>query len=466
MTMKARWLVGLVLAVFVVSVASPAAAGEGDKIVRTKSSLDGLKVISTVCRLLGCSVLGSLDVAPGETKPSSLFLVRGLLDNTVNFLLSLLGLATIEPDLLVEIVPEDDWIEQQASSHVIDQLWDQTPMTYYGSTAWQAYLTQPASDIVRLAEAHCSLRATGAGTVAVIDTGVDPNHPTLKPVLTAGYDFVRNASAVDETLGLALSPLASAGVVWVNPSTAAVVNQASSHVIDDPRHSAYGHGTMVAGVVHLMAPTAKIMPLRAFGADGKGRTSDLLRAVYYATNKGAKIINMSFSRPTPSLELKLALDYAGARGVILVASAGNDGKAILAYPAAYDNVIGVASTTNDDVRAAFSNYGSKLVTLAAPGQGIITPFPGGGFAAATGTSFSTPMVSGAAALLVGLKASATANQAGSALSHAKRLTPELGYGRADIYQTVLAGRAMWPSAGSSAVPQTCSSHGTDWSEAR
>src|SRR6185436_1850103 len=114
--------------------------------------------------------------------------------------------------------------------------------------------------------------------------------------------------------------------------------------------------------------------------------SDILRAVYFAANKGAKIINMSFSRPTPSLELKLALDYAAARGVILVASAGNDGKAILAYPAAYDNVIGVASTTNDDVRAAFSNYGSKLVTLAAPGEGIITPFPGGGFAAATGTS--------------------------------------------------------------------------------
>jgi thermitase len=465
--MRHRWLVGFVLGAFVFSsMAAPAAAAGGDKIVRTKSGLNGLNVINTVCRLVGCQVLLTLDVLPGASQSGSLFLVRGLLDNTVNLLLSLLGLATIEPDLLVEIVPEDDWIEQQASSHVVDQLWDQEPMTYYGSTAWRSYLVQPASEIVRLPEAHCSLRATGAGTVAVIDTGVDPEHPTLKPVLTQGYDFLRNSNAVSELLGQTLSNLGDAGVIWVNPSTAAVVNQASSHVVDDPDHTAYGHGTMVAGVVHLMAPTAKIMPLRAFGPDGKGRTSDLLRAVYYAANKGAKVINMSFSRPTPSRELKLALDYASARGVILVGSAGNDGKATLAYPAAYDNVIGVASTTNDDQRSSFSNYGSNLVTLAAPGEGVITPFPGGGFAAATGTSFSTPIVSGAAALLVGLKGTASASQVASALSHAQFLTPDLGYGRTNLYEVVLAGRKMWPTAGSSAVPQTCGSHGQDWSEAQ
>ena len=136
--MKGRWQVGLLLAVFVVSVATPAAAAEGDKIVRTKSLMT-LPVISSLGQLLGFQVLGALDTPPGEpTQPSSLFLVRGLLDNTVNFLLSLLGLATIEPDLLVEIVPEDDWGSQQASSHVVDQLYDRTPMTYYGTTAWQS----------------------------------------------------------------------------------------------------------------------------------------------------------------------------------------------------------------------------------------------------------------------------------------------------------------------------------------
>ena len=96
--MRSRWLVGLLLAIFVVSLVTPAAAGEGDKIVRTKS-LTGLPVISTVCQLLGCQVLGSLDTLPGETsQQSSLFLVRGLVEDTVNFLLSLLGLASIEPE--------------------------------------------------------------------------------------------------------------------------------------------------------------------------------------------------------------------------------------------------------------------------------------------------------------------------------------------------------------------------------
>jgi len=465
--MRSRWLVGLLLGVFVVSLATPAAAGEGDKIVRTKSA-NGLPVISSVCQLLGCQVLGSLDTLPDQTSaPSSLFLVRGLLYDTVTLLLSVLGLAAIEPDLLVQMVPDANWASQQASSHVVDQLWDQVPMTYYGSTAWQAYLVQPASAIVRLPDTHCGLRATGAGTVAVIDTGVDPTHPTLKPVLTAGYDFLANSSAVNEdTVLQALSPVVDGIVEWVNPATAAAVNQASSHVVDDANHSAYGHGTMVAGVVHLTAPTARIMPLKAFAANGQGHTSDILRAVYFASKKGAKIIHMSFSRPTSSPELKLALDFASLRGIILVASAGNDGQATLVYPAAYGNVIGVASTANDDTRSWFSNYGSQLVTMAAPGEGIITTYPGGGFAAATGTSFSAPIVSGGAALLVGLQGSATPNQVLSALSHAKRLGPELGYGRADLYQAVLAGRALWPLAASSPVPDSCASYGLDWSEAR
>jgi thermitase len=220
---------------------------------------------------------------------------------------------------------------------------------------------------------------------------------------------------------------------------------------------------MVAGVVHLVAPTARIMPLKAFRANGQGYTSDILRSIYFAVNKGAKVLNMSFSRPTSSLEMKIALDYATMRGVIAVSSAGNDGKQTLVYPAAYDNVIGVASTANDDTRSSFSNYGSRIVWLAAPGEGIITPYPGGAFAAAWGTSFSTPYVAGAAALLVGMQGSATQNQVAAAVSHAKRLTPELGYGRLDLYQTLLAGRAMWPRASTSAVPASCASDYVDWS---
>jgi hypothetical protein len=464
--MRTKWLVCLVLAVFLASLAAPAAAAQGDRIVRTKSS-DGLPIISSVCKLLGCTVLLSLDTTPGSTAPSSLFLVRGLVDSVLTFTLSLLGLASVEPDLPVGLAQDASWTSSQASAAVLDQLWNRVPVTYYGTTAWEGYLQQPANDIVRLRDTHCGLRETGAGIVAVIDTGVDPSHPTLMPLLVGGYDFTRNVGGGSETADTSLGQASAAvldGVYEVNSSTLAVVDQASAAVLDGSGYAAFGHGTMVAGVVHLAAPTAKIMPLKAFAVDGTGYTSDILRAIYYATQKGAKVLNMSFSRPTSSAELKRAIDNAVAKGLIAVASAGNDGSSSAVYPAAYDNVIGVASTSNADTRSSFSNYGAKDVWVAAPGEGIITTYPWGGFAAVWGTSFSAPYVAGEAALLVGMSSGASNSQVASAVSHAKRLTTDLNYGRVDFYQGVQAGRALWPYAPKSPVPDTCTTSGVDWSE--
>jgi len=470
--MKSRWIVGLILAAFVFSTSPAAMAAEGDKIVRTKS-VTGLPVVKAACAILNCEVLGALDVLPGSTQPSSLFLVRGLLNNTVNFLLSLLGLAQIEEDLPVTVA-ENGWGSDQATTAVLDQqttavldqLWDRTPMSYYGSTAWQSYLRQPAAQIIRLRDTHCDLRSTGGGIVAVIDTGVDLDHPTLKPFLVQGVDFTGGTGNGDEKNGVTQATTAVLdGTNWVNGSTAAGLDQATTAVLDDPKQAAFGHGTMVAGVVHLVAPSAKIMPVKAFKSDGTAFTSDILRAIYYSVNKGAKVLNMSFSRPTPSLEMKLALDYAALRGVVTVASAGNEGTSQLRYPAAYDNVIGVAATTNDDVRSSYSNYGSQLVTAAAPGDGVITTYPWGTFAATWGTSFSTPMVSGAAALLVGIQGNASPTQVTAAVKKAKPLTSDLGAGRLQLYQTVAYGRSLWPSGASSAVPATCGAGDVDWTEA-
>jgi subtilisin family serine protease len=463
--MRERWLVCLVLAVFLASLAAPAVAGNGDKIVRTKSS-DGLPIISNVCQLLGCTVLLSLDTLPGQTQPSSLFLVRGLLYDVVTLLLSALGIYSIEPDrpIAVSDATPAPWISGQASASVVDQLWDRTPMSYYGTAAWEAYLQQPAADIVGVRATHCGFNVTGAGVVAVIDTGVDVNHPTLRPLVTDGYDFLNEVGGGNEAFeaGQASASVVD-GTAWVSPATVAVVDQASASVVDDTDHSAFGHGTMVAGVVHLVAPTAKIMPLRAFGPNGQGYTSNILRAIYYATRKGSKVINMSFSRPTSSPELKRALDNAVSKGLILVSSAGNNGSSSAVYPAALDNTMGIASTSNDDTRSSFSNYGSPNVFVAAPGEGIITTYPGGSFAGAWGTSFSAPFVSGAAALLVGMKSSVSNSQASSAISHAKLLTSDLRYGRLDLYKTVLAGRALWSTITVSPVPTTCVSTGLDWS---
>src|SRR5216683_2557874 len=133
--MKARWFVWLTLAVFVSSAAAtPALAANGDKIVRTTSS-DGLGVINLACQVLGCTVLGSLDILPGSTAPSSLFLVRGVVQDVVTFLLSLLGIASIEPDLSVSLHQTASL--GQASVAILDQ--KRTPMTYYGTVAWEAY---------------------------------------------------------------------------------------------------------------------------------------------------------------------------------------------------------------------------------------------------------------------------------------------------------------------------------------
>ncbi len=463
--MRTKWVVCVVLAMFLASVAAPAVAGQGDKIVRTKA-LDGLPIITAACKLLGCTVLLSLDTTPGSTAPSSLFLVRGLVDSVLTLTLSLLGLAAVEPDRPVAVAQDASWTSSQSSAAVLDELWNRVPVSYYGTTAWEGYLQQPANDIVRLRDTHCGLRETGAGIVAVIDTGVDPDHPTLKPLLVGGYDFTRNAGGGNETADTSVKQSSAAvldGVYALNASTLAVVDQSSAAVLDGSGYAAFGHGTMVAGVVHLAAPTAKIMPLKAFGPDGQGYTSDILRAVYYATLKGAKVLNMSFSRPTSSAELKRSIDNAVGKGLIAVASAGNDGSSSAVYPAAYDNVMGVASTSNADTRSSFSNYGAKDVWVAAPGEGIITTYPWGSFAAAWGTSFAAPYVSGEAALLVGMSSSASNNQVSSAVSHAKRLTTDLNYGRVDFYQAVLAGRALWPYALKSPVPDTCTTSGVDWS---
>ncbi len=135
---------------------------------------------------------------------------------------------------------------------------------------------------------------------------------------------------------------------------------------------------------------------------------------------------------------------------ICVAAAGNQAEDILVYPAAFRNVIGVASTTNGDQRSSFSNYGQDLVWVAAPGEGIVTTYPFATYAAAWGTSFSAPLVSGTAALMLDYGGSLLMdilifqNQSDSAqsLAHAQPITPDLGHGRLDAYRALTAWRQM------------------------
>jgi subtilisin family serine protease len=414
--------------------ASPASAAGTRLIVRTS----GLSLIQSVCRLLGCTVNYGLGDPDGQlfliTTPNVLSL------NTFISVLRLqLGIVSVEVDLQGDVMSGGSTASPPAA------LYDSTPVNYYGTTVRRGYVSQPASQIVNLATAQSQFKVDGYGIVAVIDTGVDPSHPVLMPVLMPGYDFTRNRDSADEKGDVSQSTAAVVDGVapaWVNQSTAAVVDQSTAAVVDSNQYAAFGHGTMVAGIIHLVAPKAMILPLKAFNADGSGYTSDVIRAIYKAVNANAKVLNMSFSFASSSKEVSNAITYASKNGVIVVAAVGNDGLKTTVYPAAYsDRVMGVASTTNSDVRSAFSNYGS-MVFVGAPGEGVVTTYPWGTYAAVWGTSFSTPFVSGAAALLLDVNGTADEGDAANAIAHAKLLTSDLGRGRLDIYQAVAAWRSV------------------------
>jgi subtilisin family serine protease len=219
----------------------------------------------------------------------------------------------------------------------------------------------------------------------------------------------------------------------VGPALAAVIPAAGIASLSNPQYAAFGHGTMTAGLVHLVAPTAQLLPLKAFSANGSGYLSNVLQAIYYATDQGSKVISMSFNFNSSSSELSAAIDYAESHSVICVASAGNSGKEMTTYPASLNYVMGVGSTSDSDTQSSFSNYGSQVVWVAAPGENIVSTYPFGTYASSSGTSFSAPLVSGTAALLVEMDNSVNPTAAANAIAHAKYISSNLDHGRLDTY---------------------------------
>ena len=396
----------------------------------------GLSSVLNLCSILGCQVQGALDGSLGQT-----YLVTSttnLLSGTLTLLEGLLGIKSIEKDLLVPIVVHP-------ITSIPSGLYDTAPVNYDGSVAIHGYAAQPAAQIIRLSDAQRGFDISGTGIVAVIDTGVDTTHPMLRPVLLSGYDFTRNQPGASEWLdvpqlhGGATNSSQDRDPVIVQQSSAAILDQSSAAILDGGPYSAFGHGTMTCGLVHLVAPTTKILPLKAFASNGSGYLSNIVAALYYAVSHNANIVNMSFDMSTPSPALTQAASYANQKGIVLVAAAGNESTSAPVYPAALDGkVAGIASTSDYDSRSSFSNYGSTDVWIAAPGEYIISTFPGGTYGSASGTSFSSPLVAGAAALLLSAKPGLNQSNAANALSHAVQLTPDLNHGRLDVYQATSA----------------------------
>lgn len=220
-------------------------------------------------------------------------------------------------------------------------------------------------------------KSTGIGSsVAVIDSGIDINHPDLKNKIIGCYDATTDTegSCTDEN----------------------------------------GHGTHVSGTIAAdtdngigvsgVCPDCRIMALKFIGAKGSGSLFAAIKAIDYATTHGAKIINASWGGGAYSQPLYDAISRFSNAGGAFIAAAGNEGlnnDKYIHYPSGYDlpNILTVGAIGESDKLAYFSNFGLKSVALAAPGMGIVSTCRGGGYCALSGTSMSTPHVAGVAALI-------------------------------------------------------------------
>jgi subtilisin family serine protease len=233
---------------------------------------------------------------------------------------------------------------------------------------------KPSWNQIGLSSAHQISRRFGEGVkVAVIDTGLDLNHPAFNGHLAPAWqwkDFVDGDMVPQDEPGVA-----------------------------------YGHGTGVAALILQVAPRATILPIRVLGRNGLAWESNVIRAIKWATDQGAQVINLSFGSDKPNLAVTSQLRASIAAGSRIVASAGNNGRENgVEFPAHltweqenYARIMGIGSVDPNDVVSLFSTYGFGTFGFA-PGEDLYSAYPGNQVAFYNGTSFAAPLFAGAVAL--------------------------------------------------------------------
>ena len=255
-------------------------------------------------------------------------------------------------------------------------------------------------------------------TIGVIDSGVQADHPDLAENLLPAVCYLEGVDASTDT---------------------------------------FGHGTFVTGMIAAgingigsigAAPKAKIQPLKCFDKSvPKTTISMMVRSIYDAVDLyGCRVLNMSCGTTENSLTLKNAIDHALAKGCIVVAAVGNNGTAELNYPAAFPGVIGVGSVDPTKKVSSFSQKNAS-VSLVAPGEQVVSTSAGGGYGAGNGTSFSTPLVSGAAALLLGADPTLTPDEMSDLLTRSAVRLGDDAYSTSYGYGLLNIGRALRSLAG-------------------
>lgn len=296
----------------------------------------------------------------------------------------------VEPNYILEKLVDDNTAGKVLNTLSLDQVYSQSSTSFT-----QNYSNVKVDQAWTLSSAYDS---SNRPIVAILDTGLDKQHTVIqasqalwvntKEIPGNGVDDDQNGY-VDDVNG------------WN------FVSNTSSFADDE------GHGTHVAGIVigagmdifsaQLDVSKIRIMPLKFLDSQGAGSTANAIKAIYYAVNNGAKVINNSWGGPGYSSSLLEALTFAYNHQVLIVSAAGNSAKnndTNEMFPANYGvpSNISVAATTDSDRLATFSNFGANLVHVASPGVYIYSTLPGNIFGSMSGTSMAAPFVAGIAAL--------------------------------------------------------------------
>jgi subtilisin family serine protease len=310
------------------------------------------------------------------------------------------------------------------------------------------FADQYAHQLIQMEDAWEISTGSRDVVVAVLDTGVDVNHPDLKDNMWTNADEIPSNGLDDDGNGY---------VDDVYGWNFGGDNNDVTPELSFRYYSVAGHGTEVSGVIAAVGNNGlgvcgvnwqcSIMALRL---NLDFTTEEAAEGLDYATANGARIVNMSFGGdvfgPEGDLVLKAAIDNAYEQGVLLVASAGNSDTSRTNYPAGFPNVMAVASTNGEDAKTGHSTFGT-WVDIAAPGTDIVTTDLGGDYLATAGTSFSSPYVVAVAALVLSHRPELTHIQVRAILENTTDevyygdVDPNLGYigtGRVNAYSALMA----------------------------
>ncbi|MGE3974519.1 MAG: S8 family serine peptidase [Bdellovibrionales bacterium] len=292
---------------------------------------------------------------------------------------------------------EPNYILRKSSDEPVQVLSRQDLESLGGISILAGSFTQTGAGI-QAEDAWAVAVGTGMPVVAVIDSGMDLTHSALQDALWVNSGEIANNGVDDDNNG------------YIDD-----VNGWDFVDNDKTPNDGDGHGTHVAGIIrgtsqNLFAtptetPLMKLMPVRFLNNSGSGSTSNAIKAIYYAVNNGAKVLNNSWGGSSFSRALLEAIAFSYDQHTIFVAAAGNssaNNDVSPMYPASYDvpNILSVAATTDADTRAGFSNYGANSVHVASPGVAIQSTYKLNSYTPLSGTSMATPFVAGIAAMIL------------------------------------------------------------------